>query len=308
MNSIAITGASGYIGQRLLNLLKTVDVEIIAVDIKAPSIKHPRLVFYQKDIRDPALQSIFEKHQVKTVIHLAFLIPPFPFNAETSFDINVNGMRNVLKACEARCVKQLIYTSSGIVYSLSGNGKQSHEEDELKETPGLEYGSHKIETEKLILQFKKENPEKIVTIFRPSPMIGPHAASCVTLPFKNKWIVVQRNVRARVQYIHEEDVCGAIMAAWRQEKPGTFNLGADGYLELKSIFKKAGVRLIHCPDFLFRAWYALLWKLKLSSVSHTMMEKAFDESLIMDTHRLKTVLNYQPQYTTEQAVASFLNP
>jgi len=76
MNTICITGISGYLGVRLAKALKPPagKGELIGIDIAPPPEALKNISFYQKDIRDPGVEAVFSQHQVDTVFHLAFVV------------------------------------------------------------------------------------------------------------------------------------------------------------------------------------------------------------------------------------------
>ena len=50
-----ITGGSGYIGGRLIDLLtQREDTEVVILDLRPPAVPRPRTRFVRMDVRDPA--------------------------------------------------------------------------------------------------------------------------------------------------------------------------------------------------------------------------------------------------------------
>ncbi len=74
--NVAVTGAAGYVGQRLMARLRSdPDVEqIVGMDIRPPeTLLPPNATFLQMDIRDPALGDILRHYRVESLIHTAFI-------------------------------------------------------------------------------------------------------------------------------------------------------------------------------------------------------------------------------------------
>lgn len=108
--NVAITGISGYLGQRLTNKLEASDrieriVGIDVVDFQYPS---PKVKHCRTDIRDPKLKNVFDENEVDVVVHLAFIMNPIPDPARQR-DINVNGSKNVLRAAEVSGVGKFVF-------------------------------------------------------------------------------------------------------------------------------------------------------------------------------------------------------
>ena len=101
MGIYAITGAGGYIGQRIIEYLDR-DIhctEILAIDLIPPSIKSTKTVFQRSDIRDKGLIDFLANYQIDCLVHLAFVVNPM-HDEKKMYDINVNGTRNILSICE----------------------------------------------------------------------------------------------------------------------------------------------------------------------------------------------------------------
>ena len=97
---IAVTGAAGYVGSRLVARLESEPgVErILAIDIRPPPTEYGPKVFYlQHDVRAPFADE-FARHGIETVVHLAYVLRPGRNRAAVQ-SVNVDGARNVLKAC-----------------------------------------------------------------------------------------------------------------------------------------------------------------------------------------------------------------
>ena len=71
---VAVTGAAGYIGQRLLERLdKETSIEtIVATDNRPLGSTYNKVVFYQQEITHSLTQA-FKKHKVEAVVHLSLI-------------------------------------------------------------------------------------------------------------------------------------------------------------------------------------------------------------------------------------------
>ena len=87
-----------------------------------------------------------------SVIHLAAIIPPladrFP---ELAYAVNVDGTRNVIRACEQAGIT-LIYASSIALYGDRLANPSIHVDDPVQPAPGDTYGFQKAEAEYLVRQ------------------------------------------------------------------------------------------------------------------------------------------------------------
>ena len=134
---VLITGAAGFIGNKLsLRLLARGD-EVIGVDNMNDyydvTLKQARLAqtqaadnftVCQLSIEDkPTLDSVFQQHKPTRVINLAAqagvrysLENPYAY-----IDSNIMGFMNILEACRHNAIEHLVYASSSSVYGANTN-------------------------------------------------------------------------------------------------------------------------------------------------------------------------------------------
>lgn len=129
---VLVTGAAGFIGFHLSQLLIKQGYQVIGIDnlndYYDVNLKYGRLeilekeeefTFYKMDLKDKAdIDNLFEKYKFDYVINLAAqagvrysLINPYAY-----VDSNLIGFVNILEACRHNPVKHLLYASSSSVY------------------------------------------------------------------------------------------------------------------------------------------------------------------------------------------------
>lgn len=110
MKKILITGAAGQLGSELTATLRNrYGSENVFASDKKPAPDEP----YGLDVRDmPALNRIVETHNIDTIFHLAALLSVVAEQTpQQAWDINMNGLINVLETCRLhRCA--LFFPSS----------------------------------------------------------------------------------------------------------------------------------------------------------------------------------------------------
>ena len=126
--SVLVTGGAGYIGTHALIELLATDHEVVIVDNisnandialeRVKSISGKALTFYHGDVRDTELlDSIFEKHDIDSVIHFAGLKAVGESVAKPLkyYDNNVSGTVILCEAMAKANVKNLVFSSSATV-------------------------------------------------------------------------------------------------------------------------------------------------------------------------------------------------
>lgn len=160
---ICIIGGSGFVGSKLIFELN----KGLCYNIDKNCSPFFNDITTIGDIRYP--EQINFKKETSTVILLAAEHKDDVDPISLYYDVNVTGTKNVLNKMDEFGIKNLIFTSSVAVYGLNkSNPDENHFQD-----PFNHYGKSKLEAEKVIQKWYKENPsEKSVFIVRPTVIFG----------------------------------------------------------------------------------------------------------------------------------------
>ena len=162
---IVVTGGAGFIGLHLVNHLLKEENQITILDNFSNSdknltkiLQHKNLKIIEGDIRKINDVNNCLKEQ-DIVIHLAAKISVSQsiLNPSETFEVNVDGTKNVLEACKKNNIKKIIIASSAAVYGEGGSGMKLKEN--TKTDPVSPYGKSKLimeqEIEKNLLKYNK---------------------------------------------------------------------------------------------------------------------------------------------------------
>ena len=162
---IVVTGGAGFIGLHLINHLLKKENQITILDNFSNSdknltkiLQHKNLKIIEGDIRKINDVNNCLKEQ-DMVIHLAAKISVSQsiLNPSETFEVNVDGTKNVLEACKKNNIKKIIIASSAAVYGEGGSGMKLKEN--TKTDPISPYGKSKLimeqEIEKNLLKYNK---------------------------------------------------------------------------------------------------------------------------------------------------------
>lgn len=164
-DKICFVGASGFVGTRLIELLKN-DFTIKNID------KNPSHFFQEfTEIGDVRHQDALDSGLAGTnaVVLLAAEHRDDVTPTSLYYDVNVQGTRNVLAAMDKNGVKNIIFTSSVAIYGLNKtNPDENHPED-----PFNHYGKSKWQAEEVLREwFAKDPRNRSLTIIRPTVIFG----------------------------------------------------------------------------------------------------------------------------------------
>ncbi|WP_194091601.1 NAD-dependent epimerase/dehydratase family protein [Vibrio hibernica] len=161
-----MTGGSGFIGTRLLDLLtNSSGLQIVNYD-KNTSDKYTDLTIVG-DVRDiDALTKACE--DVDVICHLAAEHADNVTPLSLYHDVNVIGALNVVEAAKVNNVKNIVFTSSVAIYGLN----RGTPDEKLEPRPFNEYGRTKLEAEKIFNAWHADNSTSTLITIRPAVVFG----------------------------------------------------------------------------------------------------------------------------------------
>jgi len=307
MGNVAITGAGGYIGQRLIAHLGSQDGcgRILGTDISAPEVTSEKLTFLKKDIRDHGLIDFWKGQEIETLVHLAFIVDPIRDEKEM-YDVNVNGTLNVLRICEELKIGHVIVASSGTAYGAWPDNPEPLKEDDPIRVypPTFNYAHHKGLNEQHCATFMQKNPEVIFNIVRPSVVYGPNTQNYLSRYFeKLPFILLIDGKDPNLQSVHEDDVAQLFSLLIEKKVPGAFNVAGDGVVRNSEVGAMIGKRSVKVPRWLYHAVAWTMWRLNLKTVeappgivNYTMYP------WVLDTTRARELLGWKPKYTSKDTL------
>lgn len=163
---VSIVGGSGFIGTRLVELLLQRGNEVVIVD-KAMSAHYPALTRIA-DVRDEAALDQVIDADSDVVIHLAAEHKDNVHPIELYYEVNVQGMRNLLSVLGRKGIKQIVFTSSVAIYGL--NEGDSTEESPI--APFNDYGKSKYQAEQVLAEWTAQDITRSAVVLRPCVVFG----------------------------------------------------------------------------------------------------------------------------------------
>jgi UDP-glucose 4-epimerase len=270
--TVAVTGAAGYLGGRLVEQLCADDSigKVLGFDVVEPKFSDPKFVFDSVDVRDPAIEA--RLGGVDVVAHLAFIMDPI-HDESAMRDVNVNGSQNVFRAAGRAGVKRVVYTSSAVAYGAHpDNDVPLTEESPLRANLDFSYAAHKLEVEYVVREIQDEYPDLRFVVFRPAIVFGPNVDNAWSHSMELPLLFSVQGHRSPLQFVHEDDVCRALHFAVTQEDlKGAYNLAPEDWLEFDELVAITGRRSFELPEPLAFSVVDRMWAMKLAEAPSGML-------------------------------------
>jgi GDP-4-dehydro-6-deoxy-D-mannose reductase len=194
---LLVTGASGFVGGHLCNLLVKSGHEVA-------TLARDGAVNDQIDICDAGvLRKAVVSRRPERIFHLAAIayVPEAEGDAANAHRVNVDGTRNVLDAAAAAGAR-VLFVSSGAVYG-NGSGSSPPFREDTPLAPQGAYARTKVEAEAQCLGLASRQP--IVRV-RPFNHTGPgQAEGYVCSTFAKQIVEIELGMRAPVVEVGDLD-------------------------------------------------------------------------------------------------------
>ena len=187
MKKALVCGAGGFIGNHLVNRLKSEGYWVRGVDLKYNEFQDTKADdFVIGDLTDPQICRTVIDRKFDEVYQLAADMggAGFVFTGENDADIMHNSgliNLNILDACRRRNVKRIFYSSSACMYpeynQMDPKNPKCSEDSAYPASPDSEYGWEKLFSERLYLAYHR-NYGMDVRIARFHNIYGPFGSWC----------------------------------------------------------------------------------------------------------------------------------
>lgn len=223
---ILVTGASGYIGNRLAHQLAADHHEVVALVRQESAREHlqdPNIKLSKGDITDGASVRRAIKG-CEAVYHVAAYARLWAADPAIFYTVNVDGTKEVLRAASEAGVGRLVFTSSTSVFGPS-IAQPIKENDPRTVSFENDYELSKHLAEEEVQKFVAEGLDAVIV--NPSRVFGPGLASpsnaitaMLQKAVQGKWILLPKSPQTIGNYAFIEDVVQGHIKAMRLGRSG----------------------------------------------------------------------------------------
>jgi NAD dependent epimerase/dehydratase len=303
MKNILITGADGFIGSHLTEMLVKHGYKVKALVqynslnswgwIENTKCKN-EIDILSGDIRD----SNYCKHiskDVDTIFHLAALIAiPFSYVSPDSYlETNVKGTLNICQAAKENGVSRLIHTSTSEVY---GTAQYVPIDEKHPLQPQSPYSASKIAADSMVMSFYNSF-NLPVSIVRPFNTYGPRQSARAIIPTiisqiaSGKKEIKLGDLSPTRDFNYIEDCCrGFLMIAENNNTIGeTINIGSNSEISIGDILKL--IKELMSSDVVF-----------VNDQQRIRPNKSEVFRLWCDNKKINKLVGYQPQISLREGL------
>ena len=211
MTTVAISGAEGALRSRISEALTQLFDQVISFTYGLDAV------------------SLAE---VECVVHLAF--------SEDSDQRNLIGLLELATEAE---ISRLVVVSSAMVYGAWPNNSIPLSEDAaVRPNPESTFAVHQADAERTALEWTDLNPDRQVTILRPTAVASPNASGLIGEALLAAAPIRTRRDDPPQQFVHLDDLATAVATVVQLDDSGVFNVAPDGWLTAREVKDLVGAR------------------------------------------------------------------
>lgn len=311
---ILVTGANGFTGSRFCQYLAKRGIPTRAMYWSPdgdPAFSHENLELVPGDLRDrESLKRALDG--IEVVQNIAALYRPTNIPKSMYWDVNVEGVRNILELSAEAGVKRFVQCST---IGVHGNVENPPAAEEAPIKPDDYYQYTKLEGEKLARERGAELNLPVV-IVRPAAIYGAledRFLKLAKLVASRRFIMFGQG-QVRYHFIHIDDLSAAFVLCAESERAvgETYIIADDHALTLEEIISIFADELkVPCPRL--RLPYSLLYAAStlcefactpfgISPPLHRRRAEWFNSTRSFDISKARRELGYEPQVSPEDGL------
>jgi NAD dependent epimerase/dehydratase len=307
MKKVLVTGADGFIGSHLTEMLLDKGYHVRALSYYnsfnncgwLEGVTNPRLEIVPGDIRDPHFCKQVTLG-MDIIFHLAALISiPYSYIAPDSFvDTNVKGTLNICQAAKENSIKRILITSTSEVY---GTALYVPIDEMHPKQPQSPYSASKIAADAIALSFYFSFGLPVV-IVRPFNTYGPRQSARAIIPAIISQIAAGKreidlgDVTPTRDFNYVEDIC-------------------KGFIELSGCEEAIGqeVNISSKTEHSMREIFEIITELMSSDAVITETKERLRPQksevfrLCGDNRKITSLTGYIPEYDVEKGLLETIN-
>jgi nucleoside-diphosphate-sugar epimerase len=283
---VLLTGATGFIGQHVVDELITRGYEVHALVRSEGLAPKEHVVWHQLDVLDlAAVDAFFAEHSFKSLIHLAWYVGPKCHSSDVNLDWLVATL-SMLKSFKEYGGKTFLGAGTCSEYEYKYGYLK---EDETPTDPQTLYGNGKNAVFHVAKVYCKQNgiDFKWSRIFN---LYGPHEKPQRLMPAVINSCLRSEDVKVSdclkfQDYLHVEDTARGIVDVFESNLDGAVNICSGQPVQLRTIVNK----IAELTNFKGK----ILWGA---------IPAAFGDDVVVGNNEKLKSLGWKPKYSLEEGL------
>ncbi len=295
--TILITGIAGGLARRAARRLVDEGRAVVGVDYRQAEAL-PGVIIERASYNKTAIEDVFRRYPPEAVLHLG-RIGNLSEQIERRFDLNVIGSRKIMQLCLAHGARALVVLSTFHIYGAHPhNHTPISEEDPLR--AGYEFPeiADAIQLDNMASTWVYQHPEVRVSVLRPTNVVGPTIQNTMSKLLRRARAPYMMGFNPMTQFIHEDDLSAAILAALGREARGVFNVAGGAAVPWRAALALAEAQELPVPSSL-----AKLTLRRFSSFPAYLVNFLKYPCVITD-RAFREATGWAPQVSTRAAIQS----
>jgi len=297
---IVVTGVAGAVGSRVANALVAADIDVVGID-RTGSAATGLAGHHLGDLRTLDLDEIFDG--ADAVVHLASAYGRNEFVDASRHDTRAAQL--TLDAAGRSGVDQVVLLSSAMVYGARAENPIPLTEHAPVRPSALAFAENKATIERLGSDWQTTTGSKL-TIVRPSTAVASGRSS---------WVAKSMQLAAGLgsdsdpplQFLHLDDLAGAVELLVRSQEAGVFNVAPDGWVRAEEVRSLSGrAPRLPIPSQLADEIVRFSWNRGIAATPPGIMHYA-TEPWVVSNDRLRD-LGWEPSWSNVEAYVDSFDP
>jgi UDP-glucose 4-epimerase len=244
---VLVPGLSGRLGRMLAMSLLEAGHDVIGID-RRPFRDAPEGVeVHELDIRKRAAEDVFRRVRPNAVIHMA-TVTHLIVQSEDRYRINLGGTRAVFEHSAAYGIEHVVFVGRHTFYGAAADAPLFHVEDEppmgLSAFPEL---ADLVAADLYAGSALWRHPEMVTSVLRMVYTLGPTGHGTLATFLRGARVPTILGYDPLFQFMHEEDVVGALTLALAKRPRGVFNVAGPQPVPLSIIIRETGRSNVPIP-------------------------------------------------------------
>ncbi|MEW5851681.1 MAG: NAD-dependent epimerase/dehydratase family protein [Myxococcota bacterium] len=238
MAHVLVTGMAGGLSRLVAQRLLALGHQVVGADYRPlPAPLPDGMPFYQANYNKTRIEDIFKRHKVDSVLHLG-RVGNLKESMGKRFDLNVVGSQKIMNLCLQHGVKRLVVLSTFHIYGAHpANHIPIYEDEPLRAGTNFPQLADAIQLDNMACQWVYQHRKVRTVVVRPTNVVGPLIHNTMSQFLRLRYIPHLAGFNPMTQFIYQDDLADAVVAAHEGDAAGVFNLTGDAVVPWRTALK-----------------------------------------------------------------------